>query len=302
MKEQFLNFLRDFFSKSELNRLPDCFASIRIFSDPIVGVAKGNDKIFQKFKEVVGPNHLTPLEIWRVNGLPNSDTSAKNLRIISIVFPFTNEIRERSINKIKYPSKIYCVARNYANEFKKETLRQGIQYLQDLGFNATSGMLSDAFNIIVKGGFTSTWSERHVAFAAGLGTFSLHEGLITEVGCNIRLASIITDAPLKITPRESDDPYANCLYYSKGICKKCIERCPAGAITEEGHDKVKCWIYGQKVARKMIKELKEIIELKPHQRRINGILQKQKPPVGCAFCQFGVPCMDKNPTKNRNPD
>ncbi len=28
--------------------------------------------------------------------------------------------------------------------------------------------------------YTSNWSERHVAFAAGLGTFGLHTNIITE--------------------------------------------------------------------------------------------------------------------------
>jgi hypothetical protein len=35
--------------------------------------------------------------------------------------------------------------------------------------------------------------------------------------------------------------------------------------------------------------------LKPHYRFINGEWKEQEPPVGCAFCQFDVPCMDKNP-------
>lgn len=302
MKEQFESFLRNFFSKSDLNRLPSYFGGGRIFSDPLIGIARGDDEIFHKFKEVVGPDHFTPIELWKANGLSINGITPEKLRAISIVFPYTDEIRKKSIKNKEYPSEIYCVARNYANEFKQETLRQSIRYLQDEGYNATSGMLSEGYDIIVKGGFTSTWSERHIAFAAGLGTFSLHEAIITEVGCNVRFASLVSDIPLKSTPRKSDDPYANCLYYAKGICKKCIERCPAGAISEEGHNKVKCWIYGNKVERKMIKKLKSIVELKPHYRRINGILQKQNPPVGCAFCQFGVPCMDKNPTKNRNLD
>jgi len=38
--------------------------------------------------------------------------------------------------------------------------------------------------------------------------------------------------------------------------------------------------------------------LKPTIRRVNGELRPPIYPVGCAFCQFGVPCMDKNPTSN----
>jgi hypothetical protein len=38
--------------------------------------------------------------------------------------------------------------------------------------------------------------------------------------------------------------------------------------------------------------------LKPHWRCVRGELKEQKPPVGCAFCQYDVPCMDKNPMVN----
>ena len=121
--------------------------------------------------------------------------------------------------------------------------------------------------------------------------------MITEVGCNVRLASIVTDAPLEITPRKyGDEPYANCLFYSKGICKKCVERCPAHAISEKGHNKLKCWTNEQNIGRRVNLRLGSI--LKPHLRRINGEWREHKPPVGCAFCQFDVPCMDKNPMAN----
>jgi hypothetical protein len=36
--------------------------------------------------------------------------------------------------------------------------------------------------------------------------------------------------------------------------------------------------------------------LKPHRRVIDGREQISYP-VGCAFCQFDVPCMDRNPVK-----
>lgn len=296
MNIQLLHFLIEYFEYNELNRLHENYGGGKIFSSPLIGVASGNDPIFQKFKEVVGPEHLTPIELWLACG--QKDIPSLQLRVISIVFPFVKKIRDESENpivlsKVILPAEIYSVGRNYANPFKKETCRQIIKFFKKKGFNAVAGMLSEAFTIIAKGNFYSNWSERHIAFAAGLGTFSLHEGLITEVGCNIRLASVVTNAPLEITNRKSDDPYANCLYYRNGNCKECVKKCPAKAITEKGHDKIECYNYGQKVARKMISRIGQI--LKPHIRRVNGKLRTPSFPVGCALCQFGVPCMDKNP-------
>ncbi|MHA1342556.1 MAG: hypothetical protein ACTSQG_01100 [Promethearchaeota archaeon] len=296
MIKELKTFLENFFASSSLNRLHENYGGGRIFSNPLIGIAKGDDPIFQKFKEVVAPEHLAPLELWIAEN--QEPLPASNLRVISIVFPYVNKIRKESKNIIRLPrvilpAEVYSVGRNYANEFKQETCRQTIKFFREQGFKAISGMLSEAFSIITKGRFYSTWSERHVAFAAGLGTFSLHEGLITEAGCNIRLASVVTNAPLKITPRKNDDPYANCLYYAKGTCRKCEKNCPGNAITEKGHDKNKCYTYGQKISRKMIQRIGSI--LKPHKRHINGEWREQRPPVGCAFCQFNVPCMDKNP-------
>ncbi|MFX1501967.1 MAG: hypothetical protein ACFFDH_13470 [Promethearchaeota archaeon] len=299
MIDDLSNYLELFFETSELNRLHENYGGGKIFNNPLIGVAKGDDPIFQKFKEVVGLEHLTPLELWLAEGLKMIDDS--KLRIVSIVFPYIDKIRNESKNiekrsRVLLPAEIYSVGRNYANSFKQETCRHIIGFFEEKGYNAIAGMLSKSFSIIVKENFYSTWSERHIAFAAGLGTFSLHEGLITDVGCNIRLASVVTDAPLKITPRISDNPYGNCLYYSKGTCRECEKRCPANAINENGHDKIKCYEYGQKVARKMIAKLGQI--LKPHVRCVNRKLRPPSFPVGCAFCQFGVPCMDKNPLIN----
>lgn len=297
MEKELLKMLESHFTESELNRLPKEYGGERIFSTPLIGVASGDDPIYYKYKEVVGPEHLTPTEMWKASGQQEIDN--KKLRVLSIVFPYSTMIRNKSKNFVKLhhitlPSEYYSIGRNYANEFKTYIMKQCVDYFQQKGYKAVAGMLSKAFTIIMKNTFYSTWSERHIAFAAGLGTFSLHEGFITEVGCNVRLASVITNAPLKATLRKSDNPYSNCLFFAQGTCKSCIEKCPAKAISEEGHDKLKCSYYGQKIAIKMSHRIGSF--LKPHVRRINGILRPPTLPVGCAFCQFDVPCMDKNPT------
>ncbi len=297
MNEEFQQFLEQEFARNELNRLHENYGGGRIFSTPFIGVSSGDDHLYKKYKKVVGPEHYTPAELWLADGLPNQEGLASKLRVVSIVCPFVDEIRIVSKTVKKIPAEIYSVGRNYANPFMLDLLRRIIKYIQDLGYNATAGMLSENFSIYTRGRFYSNFSERHAAYAAGLGTFSLHEGFITEVGCNVRFTSFITDAPFEVTPRRHEDPYGNCLYYSEGTCRKCEEKCPGGAITENGHDKNKCFYYGQKVARKLRDRIGSI--LKPSSRRINHELRPGWFPVGCAFCQFDVPCMDKNPTAGK---
>jgi hypothetical protein len=54
---------------------------------------------------------------------------------------------------------------------------------------------------------------------------------------------------------------------------KASARCPGDAITEEGHDKLKCYLYGQVVA----KEMKEILRIHYHQ---NGSMKESSPSPG----------------------
>lgn len=296
LNNEVLKFLEGEFKVNDLNLLPEEYGRERIFDKPLIGVARADDPIFQKYKQSLGSEHLTPLEMWLASG--KEYVAISELCTLSIVFPFTNSIRRKSTNPIKLrriviPAEIYMVARNYGNMFKLDIIEKLINLLSDKGYDATSGMLSDAYTIVMKGKFYTTWSERYLAFAAGLGTLGLHEGLITEVGCNVRLGSIITNAPLEVTPRRSDEPYANCLYFAKGTCKECAPKCPVNAITEKGYNKIKCNKYRMKVARKAIPRLKSL--LKSEVRRVNWKLKEETYIVGCEMCQFGVKCTDKNP-------
>ncbi|MCX7886925.1 MAG: 4Fe-4S binding protein [Verrucomicrobiae bacterium] len=75
----------------------------------------------------------------------------------------------------------------------------------------------------------SSWSERHVAYIAGLGTFGLHTSFITEKGASGRLDSIVTELGITPTLRTCKSIYDNCIK-----CFRCVRRCPVGAIKETG--------------------------------------------------------------------
>jgi epoxyqueuosine reductase QueG len=122
-------------------------------------------------------------------------------------------------------------------------------------------------------GYTSNWSERHVAYAAGLGTFSLSGGLITRRGTAGRFMSIITSLELSPTMRPYNELYEYC-----SDCGACITACPPKAISH-GHLKNNsaCGAWLDK-----IRELKA-------------------PYYGCGKCQCGMPCENGIPG-NLNSD
>ena len=124
------------------------------------------------------------------------------------------------------------------------------------------------------------------------------DAFISDYGCNIRLGSIITDKILPITKRTITTPYENCLYFFDGTCKKCIERCPVGALNESGHDKIKCRAFGRQNAMKMQKKYGDLLH--PSSIRVEGKIRNRRyPAVGCALCQFEIPCMDSNPMRHK---
>ena len=101
----------------------------------------------------------------------------------------------------------------------------------------------------------ATWSERHILYAAGLGTFSLSDGFITPRGIAMRCGSVVTNCrSIPATPRVYKNHTRQLPLISReGTCGKCIARCPAGAISAQGHDKAKC----ERLSGRALENLKE---------------------------------------------
>lgn len=122
-------------------------------------------------------------------------------------------------------------------------------------------------------------TERHVAYACGLGTFGLCDGLITPVGKAVRLGSVVVRAKLASSSRPYSRHDAYCPFLVDGSCGACMARCPVGAITPEGHDKAKCRTFS---GDGMAAYLKETFDFEGY---------------GCGLCQTGVPCEKGIPRK-----
>jgi len=70
-------------------------------------------------------------------------------------------------------------------------------------------------------------SERAWAVAAGLGTYGLHDMVITKKGTAVILTTIMTSAKIPPTPKPTKE---YCPWYRDGSCYKCVDRCPGQAI------------------------------------------------------------------------
>jgi epoxyqueuosine reductase len=279
--------IKNFINESESNKRKQLDHGT-YWEEPLIGFASGIDPLFFEYKTVIGPFHLTPREVisaaLKERGRSLLFTEIEQISVISWVLPASEDTRKSNRLENQFPSKLWAYTRDFGEACNSALKKHVVTFLEDLGHIAVAPTLSPTFQFIrdEKVGWASPWSERHVAYACGLGTFSLNDGLITPKGMAMRVGSVVT--LLKLTPSEKRyrDYRENCLQFRNEKCGKCINRCPAGAITEKGHDKDKCHEYVSS----------EVLKAK---RSGYGL---QNPPPSCGLCQTDVPCEFEIPRPN----
>lgn len=269
-KERVVKIVKEFIENSEMNyvskdiALSEELVGMKIFEDPIFAFGSADDEGFSLLKNeaAIGEHFMLPQE-W----LPEANT------VISYFLPFTDTVIKSNREDKHWPSSGWLHGRiegqkllNSLNKYLCETLvGEGYKTIvptQDTRF------WSSTENHKIKD-FTSNYSERHVAFVCGLGTFGLSKGIITEKGMAGRLGSVITSLKLEPSEKTYKDIYENCI-----MCGGCIKRCPVKAISLENGK-----------------------EHPPCSRFLDSTMEKFKPRYGCGKCQVSVPCERKIPKK-----
>jgi len=233
----------------------DC-VGMKIYDYPIFAFGCAHDEIYEKYKspDIIGNHFLTPTQ-W----LPNAKT------VISFFLPYTEKVKLANARDYLWPAKEWLHGRFEGQLFLQSLSVYIKQLLQEEGFECLIPADDSRFSVKdanTKTNFTSNWSERHVAYACGLGTFGLSKGIITKKGMCGRLGSILTELDLP----KNDRPYKKVYEYCT-MCGACIPHCPPQAISlGEGKDSFLCSTFVDKVR------------------------EKSEPRYGCGKCQVNVPC------------
>lgn len=238
---------------------------IRLFDEPLFGYACADDALFDAFLEpsVIGAHFRRPAE-WL--------SAART--VVSFFLPFSEEVRISNRTQKDVPSENWLYGRIEGQQFVFALCGALAQQLRDEGYQVIIPSASEEFWTVSPAdesglSFTSNWSERHAAFACGLGTFGLSKGLITEKGMAGRFGSLITDWEAPPTPRPYTQVYEYCTR-----CGKCASRCPGHAISlEDGKSHPLCYEYQM------------------------GVLPGLLPRFGCGLCQTDVPCECARPRR-----
>jgi len=194
-----------------------------IWAEPIVRFADAWHPGFLQLRQIVDPQHYVPEDYL---------SGAKN--VISWFLPFLPEIGKNNRGK-GLCSQQWAEAYLVTNEMAVWISEQLAMYIQD-EWNTDAAVPFDV-GMIGMDNPRSRWSQRHVAYLAGHGTFGKNNMLISDAGSVGRYFSIVT--ALDVTP---DKPIAEerCLWKRDGSCGLCMKRCESGALTEAGFDRFKC--------------------------------------------------------------
>jgi epoxyqueuosine reductase len=278
-KEAWIKGLVEDFIESSENTLANS-ANDKAFDKPIVGFARGDDPIFEELKRDIGAFYLTPKEVFE-KAYPDSKARPEELTVISWALPHIKETKMDNRKETNYPSERWARGKRFGVLVIVKLQHYLIKVLEEAGYKAMAPCAPANWSMQVspKYGLSSTWSERHAAYAAGLGTFGLCDGLITPVGKAMRCGSIVADIAITPTKRPYNKHTEYCLFLSEGTCGLCMARCPVGAITEKGHNKDRCKAHVDGICTEYAKEHYDL--------DINV----------CGLCQTKVPCESGIPGK-----
>lgn len=154
----------------------------------------------------------------------------ENVPLLPYAISIGYRLSETVLSTIKKtPTLIYKHHYKTVNWILDQTAESIANMIQSKGFNATAIPASQVIDWEQQ---TAHLSHRIIGQKCGLGWIG-RSGLLVNptYGAKVRYASILTDMPL-----EDNQKIEN----GCGECKKCIEACPAEAISENHYDKTKC--------------------------------------------------------------
>ncbi len=251
----------------------------KAWAEPLVGFSSGADSLYQFYKRDIGEFYLTLLEMFTYS-FSNLDVTSDQLTVISWILPHTEATKREHRLQTRYPTERWARARIYGEKVNDKLRMHAVTAIQKAGYDAVAPVTSPFWKRenSRKYYYASRWSERHTAYAAGLGTFGLCDGLITPKGKAMRCGSVIAKIQIPPSKRQYKNHHAYCLFHMKGTCGECINRCPARALSKKGHDKEKC---------------KRYLDITKEYVRSNYKFEG----YGCGLCQTGVPCESEIPSE-----
>lgn len=205
------------------------------FGEPLVGFADAMRPEIQELPSIIDSEHLRPQDI-----MPDASV------IISYFVPFTRELAfSNSSAEFGTASSEWARAYEELNSLFEELNRHLVEFIPTIksgdageksagAETAFRGAVIESATIFDTTKLVSNWSHRHIAYAAGLGTFGINNMLISPKGCCGRYNSVITNIPVTAIKTGSPMKEELCMFKRNGSCHACVDNCPSGALSASG--------------------------------------------------------------------
>ena len=203
------------------------------YRQTLVGFVSADDPRFRELRSVAEPTHLQPEDL-----LPGARS------VVSFFIPFAQWVVEANSRLRDQVAREWAVAYVETNTLINHITMHLTSRLAELGVRAMAEPATHNFDPVT---LVSRWSHKSVAVLAGLGSFGLHQMVITDMGCAGRFGSLVIDAVL---PYTATDSLERCLYYVDESCLECVQSCPADALDANTPlDKQRCHSHLHQTAR-----------------------------------------------------
>jgi epoxyqueuosine reductase QueG len=199
--------------------------SITPYRDPIIGFVTVDDPDFADLSELIGFDHLMPNDL-----LPGARS------VVSFFLPFTSDIAYANAKEKVEVAPEWAIAYVETNALIGRITSKLIDVLGQHGIRAAAEPATGNFD---DKALKSHWSHKSIAVLAGIGSFGLHQMVITDAGCAGRFGSLVINAELPFNkPGEKE----RCEFFASGTCLDCVLGCPVNAIVEEeSFNRQTCW-------------------------------------------------------------
>lgn len=225
-----------------------------VWGDPIVGFGDARSPLFSELKTLVHPEHYMPDDI-----LPGATI------VVSFYLPFDKDIARSNISgEVASPEFAYATAlTNSIAEDLTDTVATDVR-----AYDYEAELPPDASRI--EGDIVSRWSQRHVAYICGMGTYGKNNMIITRSGCCGKFYSFVTNLDVEPDPIPETE---RCSFKRDGSCGVCMQKCRIKAITPGGFDRWACDRNGDTA-----------------RARYSGLNV-------CSKCIVGMPCSFRDPSR-----
>jgi epoxyqueuosine reductase len=183
------------------------------YREPLVAFVSASNPAFADLRKLVTEEHMVPEDL-----LPGARS------VVSFFLPFAPWVVEANDRHRNRVAREWAMAYRETNALIGRITGHLAEVLARRGIRSAAEPATHNFDPIT---LVSRWSHKSVAVVAGLGSFGLHQMVITDAGCAGRFGSLVLDAGLPVSELV---PRQRCLYFHDGSCLECVARCPVSAL------------------------------------------------------------------------